>query len=246
MFRHTLRSLGAALLFAALCAAATAQYSNRSSSPEAGRGTSAATPRAEVLPGRSIELKGERVCLRRRPDENGRILLDCAIGLRGDDDRFYGLVAASPDLRQPFPEMNSRVLVRGTFRSGAGGSYEIVGDIAYTSIESIDEPKRVSGKFMCIEHGVRGTPADGCKPVIETSGGLYWGLEQRSLEEHARSVRVTPGSLVNVEGDIVSNMPEAWHPWAWTSAPRRIEGLLLVRRLQVARIGVPAEPIAVP
>jgi hypothetical protein len=242
--------VAAGLLCAALCAGAHAQYTDRSSSPDAGRATpprpgeGAASGRS-VDSGKSIELKGERVCLRRHPDENGRILLDCAIGLRGDDDRFYGLVAASPELRQPFPVMNSRVLVRGMFNPGASSSYEIVGDIAYTSIQNIDEPKRVTGTFMCIEHGAPGAPADGCKPVIQTGGGLYWGLEERSLEEHARTVRVAPGTAVSVEGDIVSNVPEAWHPWAWASAPRRIEGVLLVRGLQ-GGIADPAKATAVP
>jgi len=163
------------------------------------------------------------------------VTLDCAIGLRGDDDRFYGLVAASPELRQPFPEMNSRVLVRGTFVPGEGGRYEIVGDIAYTSIQSIDEPKRVTGKYMCVEHGVPGTPAAGCKPIIASDGGLYWGLETISLEMHTRELSLTTGTELTIEGDLVSSVPEAWHPWASMSAPRRIEGLLLVRSARERR-----------
>jgi hypothetical protein len=162
--------------------------------------------------------------------------LDCAIGLRGDDDQFYGLVAASPELRQPFPQMNSRVLVRGTFMPGASARYEIVGDIAYTSIQSIDEPKRVTGKLLCIEHGAPNTPAHGCRSVIETKARLYWGLETVSLEEHTRSLALKPGDEIAVEGDIVSRAPEDWHPWAWPSAPRRIEGLLLVRSVRKASL----------
>jgi hypothetical protein len=49
---------------------------------------------------KEIALKGERVCLQQRPDKNGRVTLDCAVGFRGDDDRFYGLRASSPSMWQ--------------------------------------------------------------------------------------------------------------------------------------------------
>jgi hypothetical protein len=62
---------------------------------------------------KEIALKGERVCLQQRPDKNGRVTLDCAIGFRGDDGRFYRLRASDPMRVEPFAAMNSRILVIG-------------------------------------------------------------------------------------------------------------------------------------
>src|SRR5688572_30794966 len=72
-----------------LGATASAQYSSRGQE---------ARPVPPNIPAnaKDIVLKGERVCLRRIPEPDGRVLLDCAIGLRGDDDQFYGLRAADP------------------------------------------------------------------------------------------------------------------------------------------------------
>src|SRR5687767_6513056 len=78
----------------------------------------------ETTPREDFKLKGERVCLERRPDPSGRVLMDCAIGFRGDDDRFYGLRALDLSRITPFPSMNTRVVVTGAFIPGTSSTYE--------------------------------------------------------------------------------------------------------------------------
>jgi hypothetical protein len=186
-------------------------------------------PLDEVTPRELFQLKGERVCLPSRPEADGRILLDCAIGLRGDDERFYGLRAADRSLVQSLPTMNERVLVTGTFVPIAGGRWEIAGDIVYTSIHHTDEPKTVAGKLLCVDHEVpQNPPAAECRTIVQTTRGFFWGLDSESLSRISGSQTLTPGALIEMEG-IIIDIPEEWEPWASLWAPRRIEGVLAVK-----------------
>lgn len=193
---------------------------------------------APIIPAnaKDIVLKGEQVCLRRVPDPSGRVLLDCAIGLRGDDDQFYGLRAAnpSPDFRG-FPELNVRVRVTGKLIPSASGAYVDAGQIVYASIEPIEgDPKPVTGAFMCLLPQPYGAaPVDKCRNVIKTDRGLHWGLDMQSLDAIPASRGLAPGDRISLEGDIVQNVPEDWHPWMFTSEEEeRIEGVLRVRSLK--------------
>lgn len=180
-----------------------------------------------------ISVKGERVCVPAIPDESGRVRLDCAIGLRGDDDNFYGLRLVDPSRSQPFPTINERVLVRGQFIPGSHGAYGIVGDIVYTSIEPIDDPKVIVGELLCIEE--RGSSGEHCSPIIGTDRGQFWGLESRTSETSPDLSLLSPSTRVKAEGTVMRNMPERWHAWAMMGAPRRIEGVLEVERIEVLR-----------
>ena len=180
-------------------------------------------------------IKGERVCLPQIPDENGRVYLDCAIGLRGDDDHYYGLRAADPSKREPFPATNQRVLVRGRFVPGGDGRYEIVGDILYTSIEPLDEPKVVTGTLLCLADEPGSPSSTRCRSAIQTAGGRFWGLEASSFDKVADALALTPGVQIKVEGTIILPCPEDWHPWAYRWAPRHVEGVLEVKRAEAVR-----------
>lgn len=186
---------------------------------------------------REITVTGERVCLPSIPDEDGRIELSCAIGLRGDDDRYYGLRLADPSKRiGPLPVINERVRVRGYFIPSSDGRYEVAGDIVYTSIELIDDPKVVVGTLLCIdEREADVSLAQRCRSAIQTAGGRFWGLEASSFDAIANELALTAGMRVEVEAELVSEWPTHWHPWASRGSPRRVEGLLNVKQVRVVQ-----------
>ncbi|MET0533084.1 MAG: hypothetical protein ABW171_02575 [Steroidobacter sp.] len=205
-----------------ICMTASAQYNSRG--PEI-------RPTPPIIPAnaKDIVLKGEQVCLRRLPDSSGRILLDCAIGLRGDDDQFYGLRSADPTRLSGFPEMNLRVRVVGKLIPHGSGEFEEAGQIIYTTIAPIDEPKAVTGTVVCLYPRAPGSRSvKECRNVIKTDRGLRWGLDLSSLDARG----LAPGDRISLEGDVVRNVPEDWHPWMFLSDAERIEGILKVRSLK--------------
>jgi hypothetical protein len=183
---------------------------------------------------KDIVLKGEHVCLRRLPDVSGRVLLDCAIGLRGDDDQFYGLRPADPRRAAGFPQINARVRVTGKLIPDNGSGHVQAGQIVYTAIESIaDEPKPVTGTFICAFPPASGAPpVDKCRNVVKTDGGLHWGLDMRSLDAIPTAQGLAPGDRISLEGDIVRDVPNDWHPWMFASDAARLEGVLKVRSVK--------------
>ena len=222
------RFLLSALIAGSFSATADAQYTSRG--PEA-------RVVAPTIPAnaKDIVLKGEQVCLRRVPDPSGRVLLDCAIGLRGDDDRFYGLRAADPSPTfRGFPELNVRVRVSGKLIPSSSGAYMEAGQIVYVSIEPIaGDPKPVTGTFICLVARPYGAASsDKCRNVIKTDRGLHWGLDIASFDAIPAARGLAPGDRVSLEGDIVHDVPEDWHPWMFTSDAERIEGVLKVRSLK--------------
>jgi hypothetical protein len=211
-----------------LCTTASAQYNSRGSEVRV-------TPPIIPASARDIVLKGERVCLRRVPDPSGRIRLDCAIGLRGDDDQFYGLRSADPTRIGGFSEMNTRVRVTGKLIPHGSGKYEEAGQIVYTAIESLgDEPKPVTGTFVCLPPTSSGAPpVDKCRNAIKTDRGLHWGLDMPSLAAIPAARGLAPGERISLEGDVVYSVPEDWHPWMFSDT-NRMEGVLKVRTLKRA------------
>lgn len=183
---------------------------------------------------KDIVIKGEQVCLRRLPDPSGRILLDCAIGLRGDDDQFYGLRPADPTRIAGFAELNVRVRVTGKFSPIKSGEYIEAGQIVYASIQPIPgESKPVTGTFTClVAQPARARPVDQCRNVIKTDRGLHWGLDMQSLDAIPAARGLAKGDRISLEGDIVQDVPEEWHPWMFPSDSERIEGVLKVRSVK--------------
>lgn len=180
-----------------------------------------------------IVLKGEPVCLRRMPDASGSIRLDCAIGLRGDDDQFYGLRAADPTRATGFPEMNARVRVTGQLIRNSGGEHVEAGQIVYASIERIADAKPVTGTLMCVFPRATGAPpVDECRNIIKTDRGLHWGLDMRTFNEIATTRGLAPGDRISLEGDIVHDLLEDWRPWLNPYGAERLEGVLKVRTLK--------------
>lgn len=180
-----------------------------------------------------IVLKGEPVCLRRLPDASGSILLDCAIGLRGDDDQFYGLRAADPTRATGFPEMNARVRVTGQLIRSSGGEYVEAGQIVYASIERIADAKPVTGTLMCVSPRATGAaPIDECRNIIKTERGLHWGLDTRTFDAIAAARGLAPGNRISLEGDIARDVAEDWAPWLIPYGAERLEGVLKVRTVK--------------
>ena len=224
--RSVARLLFISLSVGCLCVTANAQYTSRGSEVRI-------TPPNIPANAKDIVLKGEHVCLRRLPDESGRILLDCAIGLRGDDDQFYGLRAADPNRRTGFPEVNARVRVTGKLIPQSGNRYVEAGQIVYTSIESIaDEPKPVTGTFVCVLPTAHGAPpVDKCRNAVKTDRGLYWGLDMQSLDAIPTARGLAQGDRISLEGEFVRQISEDWHPWMFPSETGSLEGVLKVRTL---------------
>lgn len=207
-----------------VCSTASAQYNSRGPN---GR----VSPPSIPADAKDIVLKGEHVCLRRVPDANGRVLLDCAIGLRGDDDQFYGLRAADPSRIDAFPVVNARVRVTGKLIPRGSVGYEEAGQIVYSVINPIDgEPKPVMGTFMCLAPNTSGAArVDQCRNVIKTDRALYWGLDMASLNALPAAQGLAAGDRIALEGDIVRDVPDDWRSWMFDSAAQRIEGVLKVR-----------------
>jgi len=231
MFLNARQSATALLLIALIAglfgATASAQYTSRG--PETGVAPPNIPPSAK-----DIVLKGEQVCLRRVPDASGRVLLDCAVGLRGDDDQFYGLRAADPSRRAGSSEMNVRVRVTGKLIPYGSGEYVEAGQIVYASIEPIPgEPKPVTGTFICFAPKPFGTPpVDRCRNAVKTDRGRLWGLDMQSLDAIPAARDLAPGDRISVAADIVQNVPKDWHPWMFAAEAERMEGVLKVRSLK--------------
>lgn len=227
--RPVARSLSVLLMTGLLCDVAGAQYTSR--------GPEVQMPPAQLpADAMDIVLKGEQVCLQRLPDASGRVRLDCAIGLRGDDDQFYGLRAADPNRIDRFPQMNVRVRVTGKLIPHGSGQFVEAGQIVYASIEPIPgELKPVTGTFVCLVPRSSGArPVDKCRNAIETDRGLHWGLDRQSLEAIPAARGLAVGDRIAVEGEIVRDLSEDWHPWMFPADAQRMEGVLKVRSLKPA------------
>jgi hypothetical protein len=217
-------SKAALLALALACTTANAQY------------TSSGPPRIlrpPIIPpnAKDFTLKGEHVCLRRRPDANGRVQLDCAIGFRGDDDRFYELIAANPTQIVP-PEMQLRVRLTGKWIPMIVDDprYDVAGRIFYVKKEYLyDEPKPITGTFVCLAP-VAGAPIEmECRNGIVTDGRMEWGLDRSSFDALPAARTLTVGDRVSLKAEIVRDMPPDWTRWATGD---RLEGVLKVRSVK--------------
>lgn len=88
-----------------------------------------------------ITVQGEITCLPKKG--SGAQTLECAIGLMGQDGKYYGL-RNLPDFdpEYKFSQTGMKVEVAGTFTSGTmegpgGSTYDVVGNIEVTSIKEV-------------------------------------------------------------------------------------------------------------
>lgn len=79
-----------------------------------------------------VTITGEPVCLPHK-DTSGPTTLECALGLKGDDGRYYALTDAPMSLLQE--DFNSRVKVSGILKEpGSDSQYAISGSLTVTSV----------------------------------------------------------------------------------------------------------------
>lgn len=84
----------------------------------------------------SGKVSGEVVCLPHRGAGDGPRTLECAIGLRGDDGKHYGLRDQSNDHRIATEFFGKYVEVSGNVQSGEDRVYDTVGTIDVNSVEA--------------------------------------------------------------------------------------------------------------
>lgn len=124
----------AALLFNSRQDGDTADSSPVSSQPGApGDSASSETPGA----GDPVTLTGEMTCLTRK-NTDGPTTMECAIGLRADDGKQYGLGSDDPTMTGSVPT-GKRVRVTGTLSTGtaAGSVYDIAGVVKVQTLERL-------------------------------------------------------------------------------------------------------------
>jgi hypothetical protein len=54
----------------------------------------------------------------------------------------------------------------------------------------------------------------------------------QSLDTVPAARGLAKGDRISLEGDIVQDVPEEWHPWMFPSDAERVEGVLKVRSLK--------------
>jgi len=118
--RHLIAACVAVVVLAAGIVAATVLLVNRPQSPN-----NSATE--------DFSISGELACLPHK-DTSGPQTLECAYGLRTDDNRYYALQF------NPYPieaEFGSRAKIRGTLTTGGDSIYRIEGTISVKDFESL-------------------------------------------------------------------------------------------------------------
>jgi hypothetical protein len=76
-------------------------------------------------------LSGELACLPKK-DSSGPTTLECAIGLRTDDNRYYIL----KNLPQDYGKyIGNRVSINGTLTTDVDSTYDVAGSIEVTSLQ---------------------------------------------------------------------------------------------------------------
>lgn len=82
----------------------------------------------------NFSVSGEMVCLPHK-DTSGPQTLECAYGLRADDDRYYALQFDSLPMQDA--QTGQRVHAKGSLTTGGDSKYNIVGTI---KLESLTKP----------------------------------------------------------------------------------------------------------
>lgn len=180
--------------------------------------------------GRSIIIKGERVCLRHR-NPGSLQTTECALGFRGDDERFYALSDPDPYHRNIMSMTAVRFQVTGTLWPSVDDKYVNVGTIELREAKSIDDPKTLVGEYVCLPEGVKTSERGNCAPGIKTRGGLYWAFYPVTDELRARLSKLA-GDRLAVEGTVMGFVQDEKLSRLRRTHPD-IEGALRVIRVNV-------------
>ena len=180
--------------------------------------------------GKEITIKGEQICLK-RANRSGRQTLSCAIGFRGDDEKFYGLRDSDPQYRNT-ASGGTRKQITGTLWPSLSSEYVESGTIEVREAIAIDDPKVLMGEYACLPWGPQpqGSPQD-CTAGIKTRGGFYWAFYSLSAESRGVLSRLKVGDSIEVAGTFESYVDEPAWMRLWRNHPA-IEGALRVTSLK--------------
>jgi len=184
--------------------------------------------------GRPITIKGERVCLKHR-EQGGPQTLECAMGFRGDDEKFYGLHDTSPYYWRTIGRPGGvRFQITGTlWPSSAPDRYvDVEGIIEVREAKRIDDPKALVGEYVCLPEVAQPSKPSDCAPGIKTPGGFYWAFYPLTAELRARLSELAVGDRLAVEGAVVGSAREEDWSRLWRTHPD-IEAALQVMSLNV-------------
>ena len=160
---------------------------------------------------RDITIRGEKVCLKRR-NQSGSQRLNCAVGFRGDDERFYGLRDTDPSYRNISGANGIRMQITGTLWPSMTDEYVEVGIIEIREAKRTDDPRVLVGKYVCLPFS--GSPEmprySVCAVGIKTRGGLYWALENFPPYSRETNYRLRVGDQITVEGEVADLENKLW------------------------------------
>lgn len=153
--------------------------------------------------GRPITIKGEGVCLKHR-NPKGPQTLECAMGFRGDDEKFYGLYGINLRdwIEARTPIIGSRVQITGTLWPSTSDKYVDTETIEVQDSKPINDPKALAGEYVCLPEQAETSKPTDCTPGIKTRGGFYWMFYPVTTELRAQLSNLAAGDRLAVEGTI--------------------------------------------
>jgi hypothetical protein len=85
-------------------------------------------------PGEKVTIKGKIMCLPHK-NMNGPISMECAIGLKGMDGKYYAVVDSDPTYAHMSQlPMNETVTITGTFQPKTDDKYPTTGILTIESV----------------------------------------------------------------------------------------------------------------
>ena len=153
--------------------------------------------------GRPITIKGETVCLKHR-NPIGPQTLECALGFRGDDEKFYGLYGINLRdwIEARTPTTGARVQITGTLWPSISDKYVDTETVEVQDSKPINDPKALVGEYVCLPERAETSKPNDCAPGIKTRGGFYWMFYPVTTELRAQLSNLAPGDRLVVEGTI--------------------------------------------
>jgi len=182
--------------------------------------------------GRPITIKGEIVCLKHRNPGSSQTL-ECAIGFRGDDEKFYGLYNAHP---YTIYGLTGRVQITGTLWPSVSDRYIDTETIEVRDSKRIDDPKALVGEYVCLPKVAEPSKPDVCAPGIKTRGGFYWVFYPGTAELRAQLSNLAAGDRLAVKGAVL----EAPESLGLARTDPRIEAVLRVISVNSVSVEDPA------
>jgi hypothetical protein len=177
--------------------------------------------------GREITLKGEQTCLKQR-NRAGRQLLSCAIGFRGDDEKFYGLRDTDPQYRN-VSGPGHRKQITGTLWPALSDEYIEEGIIEIRKAIPIDDdPKILVGEYACLPTRAKPPPNHrDCTKGIQTRSGFYWAFYTVAPEAREPLAALALGDPIEIKGTVATYVAEENWTLLWRNHPE-IEAALRV------------------